>query len=116
MSASARAAAVTGQASYRVRQARANATPTLTARGDAPFRRSTYAMTIATATVIVARSSGSVIGVDWRYSTFGLSAKTAAPAAPASRDPVTAATIHAIAAAATPNATTDIVTADAPLR
>ena len=70
----------------------------------------------ATAVVISASSSGSVIGVACRYSTFGLKAKTAAPLRAARGDPVSAAIIHAMAAVAIANDTTEIATADAPLR
>src|SRR5205823_2433399 len=59
-----------------------------------PFRAASHhAINIATATVVVASSSGSVIGVDCRYSTFGFSANTAAPAAAAAADPVSDSTI-----------------------
>src|SRR5215217_8105183 len=70
----------------------------------------------ATATVVVASSNGSVIGVDCRYRTFGFSAKTAEPAMAAIAEPVSQFTIHAIAAAAIAYSTTDKATADAPVR
>ena len=61
-------------------------------------------------------SSGSVIGVDCRYRTFGLSANTVAPVTPAAAEPVNAATIQAMAAVATAKAPIEIATADAPVR
>src|SRR5205085_5911224 len=97
------------------RQASANATPTGAASrhpgrgglrtslslvghcfsGANPFDagRRVHDISIATAVVVVASSSGSVIGVDCRYSTFGLSAKTAAAAIDAAAEPVSASTI-----------------------
>ena len=100
--AAASAAAVTGHASYRVRQASANTQPTVRAGRFGPhgslsvsrvrkrpgLLRLHQSNSIATARVIRPISSGSVIGVDCRYSTFGLSANTAAPATAAAFDPV----------------------------
>ena len=62
-----------------------------------------HSISSATASVVSPRSSGSVIGVACRYSTFGFSAKTAAPATAAARDPVSVRTIQAIAPAASAN-------------
>jgi hypothetical protein len=73
-------------------------------------------VSIAIASVVVASSSGSVIGVDCRYSTFGFNAKTAAPATAALADSVSASTIDAIEPLATAKAITEMATADAPLR
>ena len=61
-------------------------------------------------------SSGSVIGVDCRYSTFGFSANTAAPAAAAVADPVSDSTIQLMAPAAIAKAAIEIATPDAPVR
>ena len=66
--------------------------------------------------VVDAISSGSVIGVDCRYSTFGFSANTAAAAIAASDDWVRVNTIDAIDAVATANAATERATAEAPER
>ena len=62
------------------------------------------------------KSSGSVIGVLWRYSTFGLMRRSAAPAIAAAIDPVLRMTNEAIAHAATLMDATDIAIADAPVR
>src|SRR5262249_58806676 len=60
----------------------------------APTRRRSAAIATDTSAI----SSGSVIGVDCRYSTFGFSANTAAAAIDAATDSVRSRTIHAIAA------------------
>ena len=73
-----------------------------------------HTSSIATASVVSASSSGSVIGVACRYSTFGFSANTAAPATAAAGESVSSRTIHAIAPTATANAAIEIATADAP--
>ena len=73
-------------------------------------------MSNATATSVSASSSGSVIGVACRYSTFGLTANIADPSSAAAADPVRASTIQAIAAVATANEVIDIATAAAPVR
>src|SRR5438105_15657009 len=109
VTASGNAIAATGHASYLVRQASANAMPTLAAGGakalvsSFSIARLHQAISKATATSVSPRSSGSVIGVDCRYSTFGFNANTAAAATPAHRDPVSVATIHATAAVAAAN-------------
>src|SRR5580765_1614815 len=107
------AATVTGHASYRVRQASANMQPTTLSRSARVITRS---INNATPSSVSASSSGSVIGVDCRYSTFGLAAKTIAAKAAARRDAVSADTIHAIAPVATANERIDRATADAPVR
>src|SRR6266851_5840326 len=71
---------------------------------------------IATATMVSATSSGSVIGVDCRYNTFGFSAYAAAAANAAAGDSVIAITSQAIPPAATANAAIEMATPDAPVR
>ncbi len=61
-------------------------------------------------------SIGSVIGVACRYSTFGLSATTRAPASAATREPVMPMTRRAIAQTETAKETTDTATPKAPVR
>src|SRR5262245_24792325 len=118
--AKARAVAVTGQASYRVRQASANTQPTTVSRRvrapNAASILSVDSISNATPSSVSASSSGSVIGVDCRYNTFGLAAKTVAATTAATRDSVSADTIHAIAPAATANERIERATADAPVR
>src|SRR5581483_1733269 len=114
------AAAVIGHASYRVRHASANAVPTAPARSvlvhGAEGGAAHHAMRSAIASVVEAMSSGSLIGVDCRYTTFGLSENTAAATTPAAVESVAIAAIQAIDPAANANAATEIATADAPVR
>src|SRR5262245_39547538 len=70
----------------------------------------------AIAAVVSASSSGSVIGVDCRYSMFGFNANTAAAATAAAADSVSVSTIDATEPVAIANARIDIATADAPVR
>src|SRR5262245_7072412 len=118
--AKASAVAVTGHASYRVRQASAITQPTTVSRRvRAPVGASIVSVDSinnATPSNVSASSSGSVIGVDCRYSTFGLAAKTVAATTAATCDSVSADTIHAMAAVATANERIDRTTADAPVR
>src|SRR5580765_1000626 len=106
-----RATYVIGHASYRVRQASASTMPAMAER--LPSR--TYAISSATASNVSASSSGSVIGVACRYTTFGFSAKTAAPTSAAAAEPVSAPAIQAMAVVATANEITEMNTADAPV-
>jgi len=78
--------------------------------------RAHHEISSATDVVVSASRSGSVIGVDCRYRTFGFSAKTAAPMTAALIESVSAAMIQTMAAVAIANAMIDIITADAPLR
>ena len=61
-------------------------------------------------------SSGSVIGVDWRYSTSGLSSITADATIAATADPVVASTMRARTNTVAAKARTDRPTAKAPVR
>src|SRR3954471_6390512 len=103
--------------------ARANAQPTSdgdrTPRGPALPARiscSQYASSSPTETTFKAIRSGSVIGVDCRYNTLGFNAKTSAPAAAAIQEPVRTAMIHAMPLTVTANDSTEMATADAPVR
>jgi hypothetical protein len=69
-----------------------------------------------TSRVVKPMSSGSVIGVDCKYSTFGFNAKTATAAIAAGGELVIERTIEAIAPHAIANDTIEIATADAPVR
>src|SRR5262245_50713813 len=108
------AAPITGHASYRVMHASAKATPTVAV--EMFLLPSHHAISSATAVIVSAISSGSVIGVDCRYSTFGFSANTAAPATAAALESVSAATIQSRAPVAAARLSIEIGIAENPVR
>ena len=113
MPASATIATLTGQASYLVMLAAVSARPA--ACGHRGASRSTHSATVITATIVVANSSGSVIGVLCRYRRFGLATNNAAAVRPPAAEPVVRRMSRATAHAAMDMLATEIAIANAPV-
>src|SRR5687768_14569760 len=109
---SAIAAAAIIHPSYRVMHIAARARPG--AVGHSSIPRSIHSASNESVTNAVAKSNGSVMGVLWMYSRFGLVTKRAAAVAPPAIDPVEIAMSRARAHAVIPVHRTDSATPEAP--